>query len=109
MTALAELRGRIAYWEKRIALEQTEKRKQQLEVFALAELARLVVREGLRVYGVTHCQVFKQVVEQQFLLVRQQQDVDTATSQVFAGSPPRTGSRRKKLKRPRARVVGARR
>lgn len=109
MTALAELRGRIAYWEKRIALEQTEKRKQQLAVFALAELARLVVREGLRVYGVTHCQVFKQVIEQQFTLARQEQRVDSATSEMFAGSPPRTGSRHKKLKRPRARAAGARR
>jgi hypothetical protein len=109
VTALAQLRGRIAYWEKRIELEKTERRKQQLEVFAVAELARLIVREGMRAYGVVHSPTFAQVVEQEFRIIRQGQRVDMATSQMFEGSPPPTGSRRKKLKRPRARAAGARR
>lgn len=105
MTELARLRGRIAYWEKRIELEKTERRKQQLEVFALAELARLVVREGMRVYGIAHNATFAEIVQQQFRIVRQLDRVNAATSQVFEGSPPPTGSRRKKLKRPRARAA----
>lgn len=109
MTALAQLRGRIAYWEKRIELEKTQHRKQQLEVFAVAELARLIVREGMRVYGVQHSKTFEQVVEQQFRIMRQDQRIDSALSQAFVASPLPTGSRRKKLKQPRARAVKGRR
>lgn len=104
MEALRNLRGRAAYWEKRIELEQGVMRKRQLEVFAIAELARLVIREGMRVYG-ERSTVFEQVVEQQFALARQDKSMDSAVAAAFAGPVPKTASRRKMSKAARARAV----
>jgi hypothetical protein len=102
---LRNLRGRAAYWEKRIELEKGERKKQQLEIFAVAELARLIIREGMRVYGVGYSKVFEQVVEQQFAIARQQHSMESSGSTVFGASDPTTASRRKMSKSARARAA----
>lgn len=60
---LNRLRGRVAFWEKRVSLTRDGLRAEQLKLLAWAELTRLVLRASMDVYGRNHSQtVYERVV-----------------------------------------------
>lgn len=53
MDGLRSLRGRCAYWEKRIELERAPQRRRELERQAWAEALHLVIQNGHSALGIT--------------------------------------------------------
>lgn len=88
---LTAVRGRIAYWQKRIELERNPEKQDQLEMFAWAEIMRLVVASGVRVFP------------------GHQQTFEKALWQAFEGARQWTASHRKKPAPRPARAAGGRR
>ena len=87
--SLRSLRGRCAYWEKRIELEPRPQRRRELERQAAAEIVRLAIQYGNRAQGITalHELVDRLMVEEE---LRQ-----------HGVTRPATASRRQKSKRAR--------
>ena len=54
--SLRSMRGRCAYWEKRIELEPRPQRRRELERQAAAEIVRLAIQYGNRAQGITALQ-----------------------------------------------------
>jgi len=79
---LLHLRGRIAYWEKRISLARHEgaHKRMTLRKFAWAELARLVARGGVQVFQ-PNSDIFERAFSQACAVSRQ-----------MTGSPPKKSS-----------------
>jgi len=87
---LRNVRGRCAYWEKRLALEPRPQRRRELERQAWTEIVRLAIQHGNRAQGITalHELVDRLMVEEE---LRQ-----------HGVTLPATASRRQKSKRARA-------
>ena len=56
MDGLRELRGRCAYWEKRLELEPRPQRRRELERQAAAEIVRFAIQYGNMTQGITALQ-----------------------------------------------------
>ena len=68
---LKAVRGRCAYWEKRIALEPKLPRREELARMAWAEIVRLAIRHGTMAHGLIQ-QQFAALIQQQFAVALRQ-------------------------------------